>query len=64
MNFQGHVLFQLSCAEYTQQMIQAPCAASRVGEEHHFRDQHIPILALFALVAGIDRNVFWLYTCQ
>ena len=62
------ILFQspeiLCAAENTQQVVQAPGAASGCGEKHHFGDQHVPVLSLLALVAGIDRDVFGLYTCQ
>ena len=54
----------LCAAENAQQVIQAPGAAGGRGEEHHFGDQHVPVLPLLALVAGIDRDVFGLYTCQ
>ncbi len=62
------ILFQspeiLCAAENTQQVVKAPSAASSCGEQHHFGDQHVPVLSLLALVAGIDRDVFGLYTCQ
>jgi hypothetical protein len=62
------ILFQraeiLCAAENTQQVVKAPGAASGCGEQHLFGDQYVPVLSLFALVAGIDRNVFGHYTCQ
>jgi hypothetical protein len=62
------ILFQraeiLCAAENTQQVVQAPGAVSGRGKQHCFPYQHVPVLSLLALVAGIDRNVFGLYTCQ
>jgi len=54
----------LRAAENTQQVVQAPGTTCCRGEEHHFRNQHIPVLSLFTLVTGIDRNVLGFHAGQ
>ena len=55
-------LVELGAAENTQQMVQAPGAAGRGGQQHHFCDQHVPVLALLTLVASVNGDVLGLDT--
>ena len=53
-----HLVLELSPAENSQQAFQAPHAAGGGEEKDHLGDEHVVVLALFALVRFVHGYIF------